>query len=614
MFVYNLRTLYKRKQLSTPEVKSTEYVSMCFSADNSLLLTQGGAPDWTLVCWAWEKSKLMALVKTAPNSAPNSEPQIHQVSFNPIDPRYVCVTGRNILRFYRIDEDKFVPITESPAMSKREPQNYACHTWLAGNRTVVGTSAGELLLFHETDLLCVLPSSPSDGNSINCLLDFSRGFLAAGGMGTLRMYEPTEEPGQHYVQTKDFVVKVPQGTPPPTIRAMALSPSEDVVAVTLDNCQLLQLNLTHVDVLKDDVSFEALGTAMHGPKPRSIVEPYDKGMGCAITGLDVCVRKPLVVTCGVDTSVRVWNYVDKTLELCKFFPGEESFSVAFHPSGLHVLVGFVDKLKLMNLLMDDIRLFKNFNVKTCRECRFANGGHCFAAVNGPMIQVFNTYTCELLSTLRGHNGKVLSLCWTPSDHALVSAGVDGAVYQWALDEHKREGKREGEYVSKGVIYTSAAANAKCTAVFAVGNDHALKEIEFPMAQVAKELDAKVTLGQVVLSNSQHMLFAGVSDEQPGSVRSYKFPLTGDSFEYPAVSEAVTRMRISNDDAYLFVAGADGALCVFEVREKDGRMPHRERETQVPWADEILVTKTELEEKEALMSELQNNVRQPVGGV
>jgi WD40 repeat protein len=55
-------------------------------------------------------------------------------------------------------------------------------------------------------------------------------------------------------------------------------------------------------------------------------------------GLDTCIRKPLVVTCGLDKSVRVWNYVDKSTDIMKIFP-DEAYSVAFHPSGLHLLVG-----------------------------------------------------------------------------------------------------------------------------------------------------------------------------------------------------------------------------------------------------------------------------------
>jgi hypothetical protein len=41
-----------------------EYVSMSFSADGKMLLAQGGAPEWNLVLWVWEKSKVAATVKT----------------------------------------------------------------------------------------------------------------------------------------------------------------------------------------------------------------------------------------------------------------------------------------------------------------------------------------------------------------------------------------------------------------------------------------------------------------------------------------------------------------------------------------------------------------------
>ena len=61
---------------------------------------------------------------------------------------------------------------------------------------------------------------------------------------------------------------------------------------------------------------------------------------------------------------------------------DEAFSVSLHPSGLHVLVGFADKLRLCNLLVNDVRAYKEFAVKACRECRFSNGGQLFAAVNG----------------------------------------------------------------------------------------------------------------------------------------------------------------------------------------------------------------------------------------
>lgn len=57
------------------------------------------------------------------------------------------------------------------------------------------------------------------------------------------------------------------------------------------------------------------------------------------------------------------------LELYKEF-AEEAYSIALHPSGLYILVGFSDKLRLMNLLIDDIRTFKEFTIRGCREVRY----------------------------------------------------------------------------------------------------------------------------------------------------------------------------------------------------------------------------------------------------
>lgn len=57
---------------------------------------------------------------------------------------------------------------------------------------------------------------------------------------------------------------------------------------------------------------------------------------------------------------------DSQLELYKEF-AEEAYSIALHPLGYFILVGFSDKLRLMNLLIDDIRTFKEFPIRGCKE-------------------------------------------------------------------------------------------------------------------------------------------------------------------------------------------------------------------------------------------------------
>ena len=55
--------LKRRKTFTSSEVQSKRYESMCFSADNKLLLTLSGGPDYSLVAWQWEKSKMVANIK-----------------------------------------------------------------------------------------------------------------------------------------------------------------------------------------------------------------------------------------------------------------------------------------------------------------------------------------------------------------------------------------------------------------------------------------------------------------------------------------------------------------------------------------------------------------------
>lgn len=68
-------------QAVSADVQSREFVSLAFSPDSKSLLTHGGAPDWSLVYWLWEKAKVGAVAKT---SNPQNNP-IYQCSFNPID-------------------------------------------------------------------------------------------------------------------------------------------------------------------------------------------------------------------------------------------------------------------------------------------------------------------------------------------------------------------------------------------------------------------------------------------------------------------------------------------------------------------------------------------------
>lgn len=71
-----------------------------------------------------------------------------------------------------------------------------------------------------------------------------------------------------------------------------------------------------------------------------------------------------------------------------------------------------------------------------------------------------------------HSLQIRSLVWNLDDSKLISAGTDGAVYEWNLST----GKRETECVLKSCSYNSVTVSPDSKVIFAVGSDQTLKEI------------------------------------------------------------------------------------------------------------------------------------------
>lgn len=100
------------------------------------------------------------------------------------------------------------------------------------------------------------------------------------------------------------------------------------------------------------LSCPILGWSQEGETPfKELLPPLHVG---SVAGLDACIRRPLVATCGADRTLRLWNYGERTVEQYKGF-GEEVFAAAFHPSGSLLVLGLATKLRLYSVLHEDIR-------------------------------------------------------------------------------------------------------------------------------------------------------------------------------------------------------------------------------------------------------------------
>ena len=76
--IYDLHNNRKKRSLvQPPDIKATEYVSLAFSPDSKYLIALTGKPDYTLLYYTWEKSKVLASTKT---TNPQTNKPVYQVN------------------------------------------------------------------------------------------------------------------------------------------------------------------------------------------------------------------------------------------------------------------------------------------------------------------------------------------------------------------------------------------------------------------------------------------------------------------------------------------------------------------------------------------------------
>jgi len=586
--IYDLQT-GKKKMTKSPPNDGAAVISLAFSPDSKYIVTLTGEPDWELHYWMWEKTRPpMASAKVS------AEEAIYEVAFNPEDNTHLCAVGNGSFKLFRYQEGTLRQL----AVPKMEPQDCLCHAWLPEGRIIVGTSANKVLLIDGVELKAefdvYLGDIKPENQGVVCIAALTDGFVCGGAQGILHRFEFVEEEEP----TIFFKRKVNSRTPNDVngiqnIKNVALSPNESMLVATTDVDQIYSWQLKKAPDAEQQKSDEL-------PVLQLLSQPFHHD---AVKGLSLATRKPLVATSSRDCSIRVWNYMDNSVELHKYFP-EEPLSLDLHPSGLFVLVGFTDKLRLLNLLIDDIRLFREFPIRNCRECAFANGGHKFAAMNGQHIEIYSTYTFENIGHLKGHNQKVTSIVWSQDDSKLVSCGMDGAVYEWDAQTYERV----GENVLKSCSYTCVTTTPDAGTLFAVGSDKTLKEIKdntitMEIASHNKLQPHETVLSQIALSHSGRVMAVGT---ETGAIRSVTYPLTS---PWEGTSTAVhfgcvNKMAVSHDDKYLFTVGDDGCLFISTINDKESRRPKEQ-----VWADEILITKCDLEDKNRTLEEKNTQVEE-----
>ena len=626
--IYIISSKKRRKILTTDNITDREFISVAFSQQNEKghLVTLTGGQDGMVILWQWNKGRWVAFQKVG-----ISEDQtLYQASFISSDSNSIIVIGNGVYKYYKLKDNGIRP--EHSGVLKKETHissNYTCHTWLPDGKIIICTDQGEMLYFESTgEYKMMLNWSPCDGFYIETIINYSNGIMIAGDSGQIMVFSKTDEPKKPFILVATWPnVDIKEEKKYPAlllsimawrIKNIALSSSDDTLVFTTENNQLMRVNVN----LEKKISETSI-------KYEYLVYPFHSR---AIHGLDTWMKKPLVATCSVDKTIRIWNFSSTPkLEICESFQ-DEVYWVAFHPSGYHIVAGFTDKVRMMNVFSEKkLSTFKEIPIKSCREIQFSNGGHLFAWVNSHVIQIYNFYTGENPHnmTFQGHDGKVRCISWFEDDSGFISAGWDGKINVWNIKNNLRP---EYYFEWKGTNFSWVFKMQNSQSLYAVGTDKAIREISYKakeeksdsagstiIASDNKEIkypleskenvryESFINYSQVALLNGGRGIILGTADDDlPGMVQIYRFGMEK-AADIQLHSLPVERIKLTFDNNMLFSVGQDGSFFLLELRDT---MMKREKEApSVQYFAEILTEKSELRELQQTIEHLKRENEQ-----
>ena len=412
--------------------------------------------------------------------------------------------------------------------------NYTCHAWSQVTRMIlICTDNGEMILCaNNGEYKAYILDSPL-GRPIDTVYSTSTGFVICQDSLFIVFQSDSGDERALLRQDGDPISVAMRdstsnqlGNQACKILSLTANNDQDQIYAITSTGQLITAPLDLEDIegsiSEEDVKFDY------------VLGPFHREQ---ITGLDVCIRKQLIVTCSLDKTVSIWNYASMTHEICQVFP-DECLTVAFHPSGLHLVVAMKDKIIVCNVLSNSISSFKLLPGKLCNEIRFSNGGHLFACVSAEkMIHVYNFYTldCSERMQFTGHSGRVMSIDWFANDMGFTTCGQDGNIYFYDLYNSTDIGSR-----NNAKDYTRTKVKFSCVVnlpnrpyeFIAVGSEkliytetEALKFIPRPTNDVPNPTpqlpELKHHISQLVSHSSCKILFAGIGEQSeinyPGAI-------------------------------------------------------------------------------------------------
>eukprot|EP00210_Caulerpa_lentillifera_P001722 g1654.t2 len=403
-----------------------------------------------------------------------------------------------------------------------------------------------------------------EGEMITCVLEYRNGLLLSGDKGSLAFFYRNDswtETSHLYCQYR--CLKAHNG-----ISSLCISPSESTIIAILSHGHIANLNMEEFR-MKEDPKFSEVF-------PASKTEnPFELSCGSftsqSVLDLDICLNSFTIAVVTAESRLILWNYytrrclVNRQLE-------HEALCISLHVSGLLLLIGMRDKLRLYKILLDDILLVNKLPVKKTAVVKFSNGGHLFATVyRKNIIQVYEVYSeCkEPRHVLKGHLSEISDLCWNSTDTELVSVAAGGACYTWSLTTGQKD--KNKEYINKNCLFNRVLPGPESCCFVFTHNGRIQLLREGKLETELKTEDQSCSFPAAFIREGNVLIY-GTSKGQiisqtlcPFSIGSNHLKFTEERNVLKLHHHDITVMRLAQDSSFVVTCDAAGVVLVSKIQ-------------------------------------------------
>ena len=625
--IYDLNT-GKRKvkfPVCNVDAESHDIIDIEFSSDGRYILILHGGPDYMLSQISWDKNKLITSGRVGLQSG-----LLAHAAYCLIDQSVIAICGNNILRFLHIENNEFKVIPYSNINSVTgSVTHYTCHLWIA-SMYILCSISGEVSVYDNAEYKGIVQSSKHTAISIHCIIATSKGFIVAGNDSKICVYEYDTQ--QHNSTSTVPTVSTPQYNnifklvraiemdhKHQTITSIALNSSEDMLLCSTDNKQIYTVYITSQDINNlDNNNNSAINTTTtttadsHQLSSNPLNTLFHSG---AITGLSICINKPLITTiCHNDRTLCMWNYVNKSLELLVNL-SDKPTCITLHPTGLHCIVAYNENVHVYDILIDSVKVIHTHAIKQCSVVVYSLCGSKYAIAFDTTIALYNSYTNHCTRTYNIHHSPVISVEFTLDDTSFVSTSTDSTIVHTNIYTNTTQSvlKSKSDVLAQcivdNIVYASTSNNKLLLSnELNTSSSNTNNYIEI---NTETSSSAAITCLTTLNGKSTGTLLAGNAN---GQIVLYSLPInnTCTGSRLYTHSATVCAIAVSPDNQHMFSVAADGVLCMYSINLSEllSSSKHKPSVTtvdQFEFNDNVLIDHTALQNKIQLLSDLEQTI-------